>query len=490
MTAFPLAPSLNGRYLVDANGRPWRSQHEQLWLSAASFTPSDFQSQIDNIVAQKINAITLMAVNHDYEEDTGKLPYGSGPAAYNGVFPFGLQAAGGAYTGTGITSAPNGSVTLTVTPADVSSTSTQNAYWSVIDAALTYCLSKGVLVYFPAGYLGYQGKIEGLAADLAASGPTKCAAFGTFLGNRYKSFGNIIWIIGGDFDPTFWDSGEGGSGPYPGLTSCVEHMFSAIRAAGATQLMGGHFPFADGLPTDISAVSATLAALVGVNTIYSYQTTIEAAYQTPADAWAVSPPVPAILYDPGDLYENDGITLVNFRAQSWYGAIGAVGGQGFGNDPDWFGGLGSSYAAINTTSGLQSPGHGYQRVLQNVFANIQWQLLVPAGSGGMRTLVTANQGTNGGLNWILAAADFAGALLIAYVPDSHAGAFTVDISFLRKPVAAQWVDPTNGNVTPIASQLTGASHSFTVPGANGAGNDDWVLLLTNTGDFFMASINS
>ena len=37
--------------------------------------------------------------------------------------------------------------------------------------------------------------------EVMASGPEKCLAYGRFLGQRYKDFDNIIWVMGGDRDP-------------------------------------------------------------------------------------------------------------------------------------------------------------------------------------------------------------------------------------------------------------------------------------------------
>jgi len=37
--------------------------------------------------------------------------------------------------------------------------------------------------------------------EALANGPEKCLDYGRYLGERYKDFGNIIWMMGADRDP-------------------------------------------------------------------------------------------------------------------------------------------------------------------------------------------------------------------------------------------------------------------------------------------------
>ena len=468
---FPLRASSSGRYLVDSNGKPFRAHGEQHWLAPMSFSAADFQAVINVLASQGINSVTMMAICHDYEEHTGKTP-GTGPQSQAGFWPFGLDTTGAAYAGTGISSPPNGSTPLATIWADFSTASTQSSYWSVIDNALSVCLAACIVVFFFPAYMGYQGKIEGWAADKFESGSTKCATYGTFLGNRYKGQRNIIWMMGGDFDPSTWNSS------YSGLVTCEEQMFLAIRAAGANQIIGGHFPYHNGLASDISNTSSTLAALVGINTVYAWLNE-ESMYQQPLAAWGFSPPIPALLHDPGSAYEGSGPSELTNRQDWWWGAVSSVGGQMMGNQPDWYSGSGT-FASVNTSSGMLSTGHTQHQYRGQFFNAVPWWKLLPEGQGGMGTIVTSGNGTNGNTDWITASADPAGSLLVAYIPDAHSGAFTVSLTtFTSSHIVGAWYDPTNGTYAPTSgSPYSGSSQSFTVPGANSAGNNDWVLMLT------------
>jgi hypothetical protein len=86
------------------------------------------------------------------------------------------------------------------------------------------------------------------------------------------------------------------------------------------------------------------------------------------------------------------------------------------------------------------------------------------------------------MDWIVSAATAGGTLLLAYVPDAHSASFTVVMSALSQSSRARWYDPASGTFsadpsgTGFALPNTGG-HSFTVPGTNSAGANDWVLVL-------------
>ena len=57
---------------------------------------------------------------------------------------------------------------------------------------------------------GYGGGTEGWWAELTNGTNTQaaCYAFGQYLGNRYASRSNIVWVFGGDFVPPANSEGE------------------------------------------------------------------------------------------------------------------------------------------------------------------------------------------------------------------------------------------------------------------------------------------
>jgi hypothetical protein len=68
-------------------------------------------------------------------------------------------------------------------------------------------------------------------------------------------------------------------------------------------------------------------------------------------------------------------------------------------------------------------------------------------------------------------------LVIAYLPTART--ISVDMSALAGPAAAWWYDPARGTYAALGGSLldNSGTRSFTPPGRNGDGDDDWVLVL-------------
>src|SRR5581483_6664383 len=75
-------------------------------------------------------------------------------------------------------------------------------YFAHVDRIMAIAADKRILLEVTPAYLGYQGGDEGWYRQMKANGPARLAAYGAYLGNRYKRFANIIWVDGGDADPT------------------------------------------------------------------------------------------------------------------------------------------------------------------------------------------------------------------------------------------------------------------------------------------------
>jgi collagenase-like protein with putative collagen-binding domain len=64
-----------------------------------------------------------------------------------------------------------------------------------------------------------------------------------------------------------------------------------------------------------------------------------------------------------------------------------------------------------------------------------------------------------------------GRLAVIYLPTQRT--ISVDRSAMAAGTRAAWIDPTSGRRRPVPM-----SASFTAPGRNAAGGDDWLLVLT------------
>jgi hypothetical protein len=101
-------------------------------------------------------------------------------------------------------------------------------YWSHVDAVLKYMEHRGMVAYI----------LPIWAFNWACPGPGKCPsgrssaslsdhyAFGETLGARWRSYGNIVWVLGGDIsDPP---------------VAKYRQLLAGIRAGGARQLLTAH----------------------------------------------------------------------------------------------------------------------------------------------------------------------------------------------------------------------------------------------------------
>ena len=98
----------------------------------------------------------------------------------------------------------------------------------------------------------------------------------------------------------------------------------------------------------------------------------------------------------------------------------------------------------------------------------------------MKTLVVSGGGSLGSDTFVASAATSDGKLLLAYIPPTHSGDVTIDMTAMAGATKAQFWDPTNGSTSDAGSALSNTgTHAFTPPSANGEGSHDWVLMPTS-----------
>ena len=76
--------------------------------------------------------------------------------------------------------------------------SPNEAYWSFVDAFLSYCESKEILVFLFPAYAGFQGGDQGWMQEMVANGPTIMQTYGIWIATRYQNQKNLVWMMGGD----------------------------------------------------------------------------------------------------------------------------------------------------------------------------------------------------------------------------------------------------------------------------------------------------
>ena len=76
-----------------------------------------------------------------------------------------------------------------------------DVYFAHVDYVLNVARSKGLLVLMTPAYLGFQGGQEGWWPEINTAVNTEAVMenYGRYLGNRYRGFSNIVWVMGGGF---------------------------------------------------------------------------------------------------------------------------------------------------------------------------------------------------------------------------------------------------------------------------------------------------
>lgn len=448
--AFPLVVSSSQRYLQDPSGVPFPILGRAAWF-ITSLSETDYKTFIDDTVAKGYNAIEFHVINHD--------PRGNNPPfGGNGTLPFTKRLDGGDWTGS--------LSYLDITSEAPDFSQPNESYWMLVDALLAYAESKGVLCFMFPAYTGYQGGNEGWMAEMTANGATRMTMYGAFITARYKSRGNIVWMLGGDY----------GSGA---------NDFTAPQLAVEQAMLAGMQSVTGQLSTNFSAEwntesiytdqsDPTLRAAGTLDGAYSFLGNVNIYTR---NGYAQSPVMPTfLLEEPYDESGPDGLNTNGAGTQpvrrfQWWGWLSGIGGYISGNSYVWRFNTGMWINHLNT-QGAQDMAR-----LNAFIRSIAWYDLVPSGLGGMGTLVTSGGSSPALSDYVTAAATPDGTLLVAYVPPDHSGSITVDMTVMGGSTRARWFNPTNALYTLIGTFDNTGTSDFTPPGDNGTGFTDWILLL-------------
>jgi hypothetical protein len=440
---YPLKVSANGRYLVDQNDAPWRVQADAAWFLSTSATPEQVDAYLATRKAQGFNSFYLMAM----VPPGGYAAVPRAPDNYNDDPPFATP---------GLFSTAGGSVA-------------SERYWAGIDSIVDKAAASGTVVMLAYTYLGYQGGSSGWYQDLLAQPSLQaCLDWGLWLGARYKGKSNLIWFALGDYTPPAGSEGE----------ARALAIIAGIKAAGAQQLFMAEPSGGAAVPT-IDAPA--FASVLDMNSFYGYGLGHGEDYMEADRAWAVTPVRPAWVQEGGYEYENNtggfsGQPYETRRTRFWGVLGGGTAGDGFGSR--------DAYQMQDFPASLSTPGATYSTYAFQFFASVPWWDLRPSGTSlgyAGKDLIVAGGGTKGGMDYVTAALTSDGQLLVAYIPttgETSPRTLTVDMTAMSSPTRARWFNPATGVFTDIGSGYDNAgTQSFTSPGDNGTGTNDWLLVL-------------
>lgn len=417
---FPLRVSDNHRHLEGADHQPFLVVGDTAWSLIAQLNDDDVRKYLDDRAQRGFTAIIVNLIEHKFATHA--------PADNRGVAPF-------------------------VRPGDIAHPNPE--YFDRAHRIIEMANSRGLCVFLCAAYLGWGGGDEGFYKEIDKAGPEALRAYGQFLGTRFKDLPNIVWMMGGDYSLK------------PDQRWTANELVAGLHEGGAKQLVTAH----GGQTT--AAETFGEQPWLALNTTYRYQQDL----YTPLLATYRHEPVrPFVLIE--TIYEGEhDSTPAQIRREAWWAMLCGATGQFFGNNPIWhFDGPTLFKFPGTWQTALDSTGSRDIARLGRFFKSRPWYDLVPDIDGKMVT-----EGGGSGITHVTAAHTPDHRLAILYVPadDQPSRELTLDLSHFPGPATVTWFNPAK-DVEPVSVKGTlapAADQKVQTPGANGAGANDWVLVL-------------
>ena len=418
--AFPLKLSSNNRYLVDQGGKPFLYVADTSWTMLGYLSVADAKQVIDTRKSQGFTAIQTILT-----------PWGTGRSGVRGA----------AFTNNDLTQ-PN------------------ESYFAGVDEIIQYAQAQGMVLYIAPlwmannGGWGYADYGDGEPAPSSAA----MTSFMSWVGNRYKNQGNIIWVMGGDdeIDRNHEIKVAGAN---------------ALSAADPNHLMTYHPRWAEYGFKDESWFDFYAFQKNDGNAPYNYEQI--------RDALALSPTKPVIdaepPYEPGTAMGTTTSATDNRRFGWWAVLSGAFGVA--------YGGPRESWAVGNGSDGASSVAVDWNAInrdqakhtgnINKILSQFAWYKLSPDWDNAV---VTGGRGSMGGSDYVTAGRADDGSLIVAFAPNTTT--LQVDMSKLGGAGTATWYDPASGAASGSPQSVTASgTQSFATPGNNSVGDPDWVLVI-------------
>ncbi|MGO8864748.1 MAG: DUF4038 domain-containing protein [Acidimicrobiales bacterium] len=426
---FPFATGIssNRRYVVDQYGRPYMIVGDSAHSLSVDMSTTQMNAYFADRQAHGVNSVLVQLICGQY---TGNQNANSANfATYDGITPFSTD---------GDISTPN------------------PAYFSRMQTMVQLAEDHGITLFLdPAD----TGQLLDSSTFLADNGATSDYDYGVFLGNTFKSFPNIVWESGNDYQQ--YDAAN---------DAYVLGVAQGIRSVDPKQLQTIELNY----NTSLSSDDPQWASFVNLNAEYDYYSP----YAEVLAGYNFNAPTMPVFGTENDYEFENNIgtnpgTTQNLRLQEYWTMTSGATGLLYGNhytwdDPSW----------ADELSHLDTPGVQQLQYMTNLFKSVAWYNLVPDQG---HTFVTAgygtfqDQGTESSDDYVTAAITADGTLGIAYLPQSTT--LTVNMADMRGPTTARWYDPTTGTYTTIGTLANTGTYQFTSPAAHSDGSDDWVLVL-------------
>jgi Protein of unknown function (DUF4038)/Putative collagen-binding domain of a collagenase len=403
--------STNRRYLVDQNNAPFLLQGDAGWSLITATSDAEVEQYLGNRRDKGFNAVLMELIEHRFCRKPPLNAAGDAPFIIPGDF-----------------STPN------------------EKYFAHADWVIHKVGEYGMQVLLTPIYLGYVGTDEGWIEELLKLEPEKCLAYGRYLGQRYKDFDNIIWVMGGDRNPET-------------AREKVDLIALGIRESDRRHLFTAHCH-----PENSAVDRYGQGGWLDINSTYTY----EIVHRKLLADYNRKPVWPFFLIE--TTYEGEhNASEVQLRRQAYWAVLCGGFGHVFGNNPVWHFD-GPTLFPVNKTwqESLDLPGSVGMMHWGRLFRSRPWYDLVPDQD---HKVVTDGLGEFNGMSYLAAGRTPDGKTVIAYLPSRRT--ITVDMSKVAGQRAqGWWFDPRSGAASEAGEFPTTGRQQLTPP-AEG----DWVLVL-------------
>jgi hypothetical protein len=413
-----MALSADGTHLVNTfTKKPVFITAEDAFTMDGNLSNADLEKYLSDRASRGFNLIWISAVDNIY--------FVNPPKDYPGNLPF----SGGDFQ------------------------NMQEPYFAHLDHVIRRAAVHGMTVMLDPAFSGYPCNGGGWCPEMEAASDATMTAYGAYLGNRYKSFSNIIWLIGGDAD--------------------ILHLASAIKtklndiAVGIRSADTVHLMTAENIRGESSLDEWSGYSWLGLNGLYNVPADFPAAANSNYQRKDFLP-----LFEMEDWYEGEhSMTDIGLRTEAYWAVLsGAYLGEFFGNNAIWS--FGDTWDTMGKTwqSQLGSTGSVARSLMGKLFRSREHWKMVPDIN---HAVVTAGYGSGSTLT--VTARTKGGQTIIAYIPNGNATTITVDMAKItskRHRTKCWWFNPSSGAATKIGTFADKGNRKFTAPDAN-----DWVLVI-------------
>src|SRR5258708_7112822 len=315
--AYPLKASANGRYLVDQNGRPFLMSGDAPQSLVVNVSESDADRYFADRKAHGYSSVWINLLCNTYTAAR------SDGTTYDGLAPF-------------------------TTPGDLATPN--DAYFTRADHMVRLAAKYDLNVLFDPAETG------GWLSILAANGVAKDRTYGQYVGNRYKSFDNIVWMSGNDFQ-TWRTAGD---------DAAVSAVALGIKAFDTPPIHTLELAY----NTSSSSDDPPCLPVTFLHPPYTHNPT----YAQVLKSYNRASPLPVFLVEGVYEFESNAqahqATTATLRRQEYWTNLSGATGQLYGSHYTWT--FASGWQGM-----LDSPGATQMPYVKAVFGSRAWHALVP-----------------------------------------------------------------------------------------------------------------